>query len=271
MPNTNSLLHSTLAIATLLLTAFSWGEFVSESDIDPKAKALVEKLEEVNGGWKHLASKNDVQYTYVYNDFQKGTDISVERYIFDGETSWAEYEQHDVNVMPESEGIVRQLLQDGEAKISLKNEMVLDQGAIDFTAFLRTANYYWFTMMYKINDPGTVHSYLGQEEIDGINYDKVSLSYNPEILGKEVNDEYILFFNPNTHLVDRFLFSFPDRGLNEPILLMELDYSKIEDIYIGTTRRLFAPSPEGVYRQLGEYLSNDITFDNGFTSADLAL
>jgi len=258
-------------LVSLLLSSFSVTESKFESETDPKAKELVEKLQKAIGTWNDLASQGDVQYTYVYRDFTKGTDLSTERYIFQGETSWGEYTKHEVNVLPKDEGIVRQLSMNGQAKLSLNNEIVSDDAAINFTGFLRTANYFWFTMMYKVDDPGTIHRYLGQEEINGTNYDKVSLSYDPEILGKEVNDEFVLFFNPDTNLVDRYLFSFPDRGLNEPVLLMELDYSKIDDLYIATTRRLFAPSAEGEYKQIGEFLSQDITFNNGFTAADLTL
>ncbi len=253
--------------AVILLSAFSF----NNTDIDPKSKSLINKLYEVNGGWEKLASKKDVQYTYVYNDFNKGTDLSTERYIFDGEASWGEYTQHEANVLPGMDGIATQSYVAGEAKISCAGKMVSDPKAIGGTEFLRSANFFWFSMMYKLNDPGTTHQYMGQEEVNGINYDKISLAYNPQEVGKEVNDAYILYFNPKTHMVDQFMFSIPALGIEKPILRMELDYEKIDGIYVATTRRAYAPNKEGKYGQMGEYITKEVKFSNGFKMADFKI
>ena len=126
-------------------------------------------------------------------------------------------------------------------------------------------------MMYKLDDPGTSHKYMGQEEVNGMLYDKVSLTYDPVAVGKEVNDEYILYFNPKTHLIDQFMFSVPAMGVNDPILKMELDYTKINNTYIATTRRAYAPGGDGGFTQMGEYTSENIKFNNGFTQADFKI
>ena len=126
-------------------------------------------------------------------------------------------------------------------------------------------------MMYKLDDPGTYHKYLGQEEVNGVNYDKVSLTYEPSEVGKEVNDEYILYFNPTTHMVDQFMFSLPAFGVNAPILRMELDYELVDGVYIATKRRSYAPDATGKYSQNGEYTSKNIKFNNSFTMADLKI
>ena len=123
--------------------------------------------------------------------------------------------------------------------------------------------------MYKLDDPGTHHKYLGKEEVNGINYDKVLLTYVPSEVGKEVNDEYVLYFNPKTHLVDQFLFSIPALGIEKPILRMDLEYEKIDGVYIATKRKAFAPNEKGEYNQMGEYTSKDIKFNNNFGMDDL--
>lgn len=239
------------------------------SNSDAKSLALIKALEKVNGGWEKIASMKDVQYNYVYHDFAKGKDESLERYIFDGEASWGTYTQHKVHVFPDQQGIAIQCVKNGEAMISLNGNPVSEPQAIGGTQFLRAVNFYWFTMMYKLDDPGTIHKYLGQEEIDGINYDKVSLTYDAAEVGKEVNDEYILYFNPKTHLIDQIFFSVPAMGLNDPILRMSFEYELIDGIYIATKRKSFAPDGEGGYVPNGEYTSKNIRFNNGFTLDDL--
>ncbi|MEL6141092.1 MAG: DUF6503 family protein, partial [Bacteroidota bacterium] len=178
-----------------------------QAQADAKSTELVAALESVNGGWSKLRAQKDVEFNYVYDNKGQGKDISTERYIFDGEYSWAKYQQHEVNVMPTSTGEVTQVYMNGKASIMLGDKMVEDPEAIGGTAFLRAANYYWFTMMYKLRDPGTKLEYIGQEAVDGVTYDKVNLTFNDAVTGKPQNDGYILYFNPETHLVDRFYFS----------------------------------------------------------------
>jgi len=55
-------------------------------------KELIEKMTEVTGNYENLKSLKDVEYTNTVTDTASGkSDISVEKYIFDGELSWAEY------------------------------------------------------------------------------------------------------------------------------------------------------------------------------------
>ena len=50
---------------------------------------------------------------------------------------------------------------------------------------------------------------------------------------------------------------------------MELDYTKVEGVYIATTRRAYGPNEKGEYNQMGEYVSSNIKFNNGFSLSDL--
>jgi len=265
-----SLIASFLLICGLIIpTAFTISE-PSKGKADQKSLALIKALEKTNGGWKALSKLKDVEYHYDYDDKnRKAKDVSTERYIFNGEHSWAEYTTHGVNVLPDTPGKVRQCLMDGKAEISLDGKPVTDPQAVGGTAFLRSANFYWFTMMYKLNDPGTINKYIGTETLNGIAYDKVSLKY--ENTGKAADDEYILYFNPKTHLVDLFYFSLPAMGVNQPVLRMELEYEKMKGVYIATTRKGYFPNKEGVYSLGGVYTSSKIKFKNGFKKADLAL
>ncbi|WP_108802408.1 DUF6503 family protein [Aquimarina sp. Aq107] len=251
--------------------AFMSPSVVNAQETDSKAKQLLKAMTNVNGGWEKIASKKDVEFTYIYHDLKKGKDISTERYIFDNEVSWGEYEQHEVNILPGQAGVVKQNKINGIPKVTLSGKKITSQEAVNGTNFFRSVNYYWFTMMYKLEDPGTIHKYLGQETVNGVKYDKVRLTYDVKLVGKKVNDEFILFFNPKTHLVDRFMFSLPAWGIKKPILIMVLDYEKIEDIHIATKRKAFAPNDSGEYFTLVEFTTKNIKFNNGFTIADFKL
>ncbi|MFT5383671.1 MAG: hypothetical protein ACI8VT_004428 [Saprospiraceae bacterium] len=135
-------------IGILILSGFNCTT-ANLSSSEDKSMELIKALEKVNGGWKHLSSKKDVTYTYTYEDKAKGTDISTERYIFDGDISSAAYSQ--------------------------------------------------------------------------------------------------------------------------PVLKMELDYEKIDGVYIATTRRGIFPDKDGNYKLGGIYKAENIKFNNGFTLADLQL
>ena len=255
-----------ITLIFIFLASFSFAQTNTTSDA--KSKALIGLLEEVNGGWNTLLKMKDVEYTYVYEDLgKKAKDVSVERYIFNGETSWAKYEEHNVNVMPGKEGEVVQCLIGGKPSITHEGNKIETPEALGSTAFLRHANFYWFTMMYKLSDPGIIATYLGEETYNGVNYDKVSIKY--ENTGKAADDEYILYFNPQTHLVDVFYFSLPAMGVNKPMLRMELEYEKIDGIYISTTRRGIYPNQQGEYQPGGVYTYSNVKFNNGFTTEDL--
>ncbi len=247
-----------------LLVAIAFALSINAQNTDTKSAELLDALVAVNGGYNSLAAKKDVEFHYVYDNFEKGKDVSTERHIFQGEHSWASYEQHDLNVMPGKEGIAMQSYVDSTPALTLDGKNITDPEAIGGTIFLRKVNFYWFTMMYKLKDPGTNYKYLGTEKVGDIIYDKVSLQYDADVTKKENNDEYILYFNPNTHLVDQFYFSLPDWGIDKPILKMTLAYEKVDGILVSTVRKGFMPNEKGEYIPIGVYTFSQIKFDNGF-------
>ena len=244
---------------------------VDAQNTDAKSAELLDALVAVNGGYETLAAKKDVQFHYVYDNFDKGKDVSTERHIFDGEHSWASYEQHDLNVMPGGKGIALQSYVDNNPTLTLDGKDITDEKAIGGTIFLRKVNFYWFTMMYKLKDPGTNYKYLGTEKVGDITYNKVSLIYDANITKKVKNDEYILYFNPNTHLVDLFYFSLPDWGIDKPILKMTLVYETIDGILVTTVRKGFMPTENGDYVPMGVFTFSEIKFNNGFKKEDFIL
>lgn len=234
---------------------------------DVKSKKLINALIELNGGYQRLASHKDVEFTYIYEVLGKGKDVSTERYIFDGEQSWAQYNIHERHVFPNDKGIAIQSLVDGVSKMTFKNEPVLDKKEIQWSLFLRKVNFYWFSMMHKLKDPGTNFKYLGVENVNGMTYDKVSLTFDADVTKKKFNDQFILYFNPETHLIDEFYFSIAEFGFPEPTMRMTVTYNKLEGLYIPVQRKSY--NKDGSVK--GVYTFKNIMFNNGFTKEDLKL
>ncbi|MCW5515268.1 DUF6503 family protein [Muriicola sp. Z0-33] len=254
-----------------LVTLLCFTLVVNSQQADDKSSALLDALTEVNGGYHKIASKKDVEFTYIYDNMDAGRDVSTERHIFNGEHSWGAYKEHARNVLPNQKGLAIQSLVHGKPALTLDGKAITDEKAIAGTVFLRKVNFYWFTMMYKLKDPGTNYTYLGTEKIGDISYDKVSLMYDADITKKEKNDEYILYFNPNTHLIDLFFFSLPDWGIDKPILKMTLEYEQVDGIYLSTVRKSYGPNEQGEYQMNGIYTFKDIKFNNGFKAEDFKL
>ena len=238
---------------------------------DEKSKSLIDALVSVNGGYTKLETKKDFEFTYVYDNFDKGKDVSLERHILDGEHSWGSYETHQIHVLPTKKGTAIQSLVDNKPAITLDGKKIIDPKALGGTIFLRKVNFYWFAMMYKLQDAGTNYKHLGTETVNGINYDKVSLTYSSNVTKKEQNDEYILYFNPKTHLIDLFYFSIPAFGINKPVIKMTLKYEIIDGLHISTVRESFAPNKKGEYTLNGRYTFSNIKFNNGFKKEDFIL
>lgn len=234
--------------------------------------AILTAMEQAHGGWNHLRSKNDVEYHYEYTVPEGKADISTERYIFDDEISFGHYTQHEINTMPSEEGIVTHLFDGEKTTITLNKDVIENERTISIAEFVRRANYFWFVMPYKLNDPGTISKYLGTEVYNGIDYTKLEITYDVEVTGKEKNDTYILYVNPETQLIDRFYFSLPFLGISSPVILAEYTYTEIEGQKTATNRVYFLPKADGSYDtnpSIMQTLSN-IKFNNGFTLDNIA-
>jgi len=219
-----------------------------------------------HGSWNDMYDKKDVQYTYSYKVGDGKEDLSTERYIFASEASYGVYSKNEVNAMPGTEGEVAQYY-DGTKAIALVDGKVIDDPAATGGAdFLRRANHFWFVMPYKLNDKGNIFKSLGKEEYNGVNYDKLEVSYNPEVTGKEKNDTYVLYINPDTKLIDRFFFSLPAMGLDAPVIAANYSYTEVDGQMVSTKRTYFMPNEKGEYGEdpsIDQTLTN-IKFNNGF-------
>ncbi len=228
------------------------------------AKALIEKMVAEVGGREGLYKLRDVEYKFIYHDLQQDKrDASIERYVFDGELSWAKYLEREMSVVPSVEGEMIQGYDGKETWVTIEGKLVEDSKILRMADFLRKTNYYWFTMMFKLLDPGLNYQHAGTRTVDGVEYDMVKITFDHNV--GDVQDTYLLYINPKTHLVDQFLFTVLDFGVTEPSL-MTVEYEEIEGLKLPTRRKYVKANWEGVPqndRWIDE-ISKDIKFQNGF-------
>ncbi len=258
-------------LPSILILMLSFG-FSFGQQKDPKE--IIAAAQEAQGGWDKLYGANDIEFTYDYHYPQADIkDLSTERYIFEDEQSWAKYTVHQVNVIKDQPGDVIQYYDGQQAQVSLEGEEMTDPAAIGGAEFLRRANYFWLVMTHKLLDEGTIHEYTGAETVDGTAYDVVKVTYDSEKTGKPQNDSYILYVNPETKLIDRFFFSLPAMGVNEPVILMELTYEDFDGIKLPTKRLIYQPGEDGTLPEepsLVQTLS-DVKLDNDFTAENMPM
>ncbi|HEV3076958.1 MAG TPA: hypothetical protein VHB47_21225 [Thermoanaerobaculia bacterium] len=68
---------------------------------------------------------------------------------------------------------------------------------------------YWLLMPYKLKDPGVNLSYLGEQQLEGKDYDEIGLTFGP--VGLTPGDHYFAWFNRGTHLMDRWAYLLQDQ------------------------------------------------------------
>ncbi len=261
------------AISILLMAGLMLAACKPAVEYDNKdAKSMLKALNHAVGGSARLKALRDVRFTYDYNQVSKGTkDVSVETYIFANEFSRGDYSTHQVNVAPQLKGKVTQALHNGKPFFIHEGKQLKDPKLLGATTFLRKANYFWFTMMFKLTDPQTVTSVLPQRKVGNTTYDVVKVSYDAAKTGKKLNDSYILYINPKTRLVDQFLFSLPAFGVKEPVLLFEVEYAEAGGIKYISKRTMFGTDGKGNKKGPAQTIQtvSNIKFNNGFTAAQL--
>jgi hypothetical protein len=63
---------------------------------------------------------------------------------------------------------------------------------------------YWLLMPYKLEDPGVNLAYVGRQQIDGKDYEEISLTFGQ--VGLTPGDHYWAWFDPDTRLMDRWAY-----------------------------------------------------------------
>lgn len=253
--------HSALATLGCLVASF----FLPSPAAGSSGRELVEKMVQAVGGTDRLYELRDVEHEYVYRDAQSGKqDVSLERYVFDGELSWARFLERGNAAFPDVEGELIQGYDGATSWVTLDGALVDDPQMAKVSDFLRKTNYYWFTMMFKLLDPGMTYELLEPQEVEGVAYRRLKVGFEENV--GDVQDTYLIYLHPETHLVDRFLFTVLDFGLSDPHL-MEVEYEEIEGLKLPTYRRYAPADWDGnvTEEKWTEEISRKVTFGNGFT------
>ena len=129
------------------------------------------------GDYSTLFNKKNVVYTYTYQTPDGKTDISTEKYIFDGELSYGIYKQHE-RTFPQLAGTIEQGFDGNEYWLKHDGEVLSDESLLKRVAFNRPTNFYWFAMMQKLLDPGLNYEHLGEKNIDNQTYDIVKITFD---------------------------------------------------------------------------------------------
>jgi hypothetical protein len=231
-----------------------------------KGHELVHNMVQKVGDYNKFLNKEDVVYTYTYKTPDVKTDISTEKYIFNGELSYGAYETHE-RTLPNLEGLIEQGYDGKEYWLKNNGTIINDEESLKRVAFNRPTNFYWFAMMSKLLDPGLIYEYLGEKEIDETTFEIVKVSFESE--DNKPKDIYQVYINKETQLVDQFLFTVMDFEKTEP-LLMKVEYENIEGILIPTKRKYKASNWDAEVTDEEWTLVNwtDIKFNNKLSKAD---
>ncbi|MGH1339720.1 MAG: hypothetical protein ACRBFS_26615 [Aureispira sp.] len=235
-------------------------------EFENKGHELVYNMVQKTGNYNKFLEKKDVLYTYTYTTPDGKSDISNERYIFNGELSAGSYQTHE-RTFPNLEGPIEQGYDGNNYWLKHNGVLLSDDKMLQRVAFNRPTNFYWFAMMPKLLDPGLLYEYIGEKEINSIKYDIVKVSF--ETIEDKPKDIYQVYINKETNLVDQFLFTVADFGRMDP-LLMKVEYETIEGLSIPTKRKYKASDWEATDNN-DPWISvnwTNIKFNNNLTQAD---
>jgi len=259
--------RNTITTAAVALGCLALGASTPLAAEAPDPKALILKVVEEAGGADALRKKNDVEYTYVYRRGDTGKlDVSLERYRFDGEKSWGRYAVHE-NVRPDHGSTIIQGYDGKGTWQTVAGTRDTDPAAVRRADFLRKTNFYWFAMTFKLLDPGLRYTYEGRREFGGVSYELVRVTFDAGI--GDVSDTYVLYINPSTWRIDRFLFTVLDFGKTDPFL-MEVEHERVDGVLVPVKRRYAPSSWSGTVADDAKWtdeISVGIRFDHGFPEA----
>jgi len=240
---------------------------IAKEKFQNKAQKLVYEMTKKVGNYQTLLNKKDVVYTYTYQTPDGKSDISTEKYIFNGELSYGMYHQHE-RTFSDLKGPIEQGYNGKEFWLKHNGVVLKDSIRLKRVAFNRPTNFYWFTMFQKLMDPGLTYEYLGEKILNDIPYDIVKISFNS--VNEKPTDIYQLYINKKTMLVDQFLFTVADFGVVEEPFLMTINYEKIEDMLI-PTQRLYKKSTWNADVSNEPWIKvnwTNIKFNNGLVKDD---
>ncbi len=224
---------------------------------------MVYNVTQKTGNYDKLAKLKDVIYTYKYTTPDKLQDISTEKYIFNGEMSYALYKKHE-RTLPDLKGDIEQGFDGSNFWLKNNGKYVEDEKAMQRVAFNRKTNFYWFAMFQKLLDPGLQYKFIKEQTLKGKTYDIVDVLFDSD----KPTDTYRLYINRETSLVDQFIFTVVDFNIVEEPFLMKMEYEEIDGLLIPTKRQYTKADWDGNVANEAAWISVqwlDIQFNNGLS------
>ena len=197
------------------------------------AQKIVYGMMQTVGDYNKLAAKKDVVYTYTYQTPDGKKDVSIEKYIFDGELSYGKYNPHQ-RTFADLEGTIEQGYDGHQYWLKHNGKVLNDADRLKRVAFNRPTNFYWFAMWQKLMDPNLTYEYINEATVDGSKYDIIKVSFKS--MDGKPKDIYQLYINKATSLVDQFLFTVADFGVMDEPFLMKVTHENVDGILIPTKR-----------------------------------
>jgi len=230
-----------------------------------KGYDLVYKMTEKTGSYQDLLELKDVVFDYTYRTSDNVEDVSIESYVFKGELSEAVYLKHD-RTLPTIKGKLGQGYNGTGFWVKVDGEKIKDSTAIESATFLRKTNFYWFSMMQKLLDPSINYEYLGRDSIRGTIYEVVKITFGTD--NDIPSDIYQLYINPETDLVEQFLFTIVSKNIHKPFL-MRVKYENVNGVLLPTYRKYTKSNWEAdvINNVWTEEISENIKFNQGLSKA----
>lgn len=123
---------------------------------------------------------------------------------------------------------------------------------------------YWLLMPLKLRDPGVYLTSEGREDLDGVTYDKVKLTFRD--VGLTPGDTYWAWFDPATGLMHRWAYHLEGwEADREPTAWDWLDWQSYGDVKMSGVRRKVEGGSERMLSDLAVFESLP---DSVFTSPD---
>ena len=178
-----------------------------EPGSDPAAIEVARRTLEAMGGWQAYERTRYLRFGFVV---ERGDSRDEYQHVWDRWTSSYRVEGDRTIDDREVAGLVLLNLEDrtGSAYIRGADGGWVAVDADDTAAWLDwgharfTNDTYWLLMPYKLQDRGVILEMADPETVDGVEYDVLHLSFDN--VGRTPGDQYWVFINPRTSLVERW-------------------------------------------------------------------
>lgn len=194
---------------------------------DP-ALALIDQSIDAMGGLKAYKQLENVRYKYVRTTLQGPKMISEEVYLYPSEDSYGRYpDANDPDPDSELRGVLEQIYTDDTVRVLFDGEPIYDPQMLERARFSRKTNFYWLNMFFKLRDPGLTYKLLDDRTFEGKTYRAVEVSFEEGV--GDVKDIYLVYIDPETKLIDYFLFTVMAADREDPIM-MKVEYEEVAGI-----------------------------------------